>query len=503
MTGDMIGDVAVPDPHGWLNVADGIFHNARRRPSHPAIVDPARTLTYAELAELVSRTAGHLATIGARPGDMIGVALGDDADHVVALLAVAWLGAVILPMDIRWAGEEKHRVAAHFGARFVLVPDGEASIADVATVALDATWRAGVAAYAGAVPFVRRREQPLLLSLSSGTTGAPKGPLVTHGHTLSRLFIYTVSLTFNDGDRFIAATPLYFGGARYMTMAYLFMGATVVIFPPPYRPEALVRAVNDQGITSLFLVPTLLRRLLELPKGPLPLMPGVRLLISSGASLYPDERRRIMREISPGFVNFYSSSEGGGISVLRPEHPDSAALSVGKVVFGAEVQIIGDDHRPVGPGEVGAIRYRGGSVADGYYRNPEDSALAFRDGWYYPGDLGRFDADGFLHLTGRAKDMIIRGGVNIYPAEIEQTLILHGAVAEAAVVGWPAAERGEEVAAFVVRKSEVSEGELIAHCRASLAPYKIPKGIFFVDALPRSGLGKVLKAELVERLKSS
>jgi len=385
----------------------------------------------------------------------------------------------------------------------VLVPGGHLPIADVTTVALDAAWRHGVASHAGAVPFVRKREQPLLLSLSSGTTGAPKGPLVTHGHTLSRLFIYTVSLTFNDGDRFITATPLYFGGARYMTLAYLFMGATVVLFPPPYSPKALVGAVNEQGVTSLFLVPTLLRRLLELPKPSLPLMPGVRLLISSGASLYPDERRRIMREISPGFVNFYSSSEGGGISVLRPEHPDSAALSVGKVVFGTEVQIIDDDHKPVGPGEIGAIRYRGGSVADGYFRNPEESALAFRDGWYYPGDLGKFDADGFLYLTGRAKDMIIRGGVNIYPAEIEQTLIMHAAVAEAAVVGWPAAEHGEEVAAFVVRKADVSADELIAHCRASLAAYKIPKGIFFLDALPRSGMGEVLKAELVERLKKN
>lgn len=503
MVGNVIGDVAVPDPHGWLNVADGIFHNARRRPSHPAIVDGARTLTYEHLAELVSRTAGHLAVIGIEPGDMIGVALGDDADHVAALLAIAWLGAIILPMDIRWTAEEKRRVASHFGARFVLVPDGGAPIAGIATIALDAEWRRGVATHSGEVRFVRRREQPLLLSLSSGTTGAPKGPLVTHGHTLSRLFIYTISLTFNEADRFITATPLYFGGARYMTMAYLFMGATVVIFRPPYRPEELVRAVNDNGITSLFLVPTLLRRLLELPKPSLPLMPGVRLLISSGASLYPDERRRIMREISPGFVNFYSSSEGGGISVLRPEHPDKAALSVGKVVFGAEVQIIGDDHKPVGPGVVGAIRYRGGSVADAYFRNPEESALAFRDGWYYPGDLGKFDADGFLYLTGRAKDMIIRGGVNIYPAEIEQTLIMHAAIAEAAVVGWPSQERGEEVAAFVVPKAEVSEADLLAHCRGSLAPYKIPKGIFFVETLPRSGMGKVLKAELVERLKNS
>ena len=223
-------------------------------------------------------------------------------------------------------------------------------------------------------------------------------------------------------------------------------------------------------------------------------------MISSGASLYADERRTIMRELSSDFFNFYSSSEGGGISLLRPEHPDAVSLSVGQVVFGAEVEIIDAQHRPVEAGTVGAIRYRGGSVADGYYRNPQESAAAFRDGWYYPGDLGRFDADGFLYLTGRAKDMIIRGGVNIYPAEIEETLVAHPAVAEAAVVGWPAQERGEEVAAFVVRRSAVSEGELIAHCRAALAPYKIPKGVFFLDELPRSGLGKVLKPNLVERL---
>ena len=128
--------------------------------------------------------------------------------------------------------------------------------------------------------------------------------------------------------------------------------------------------------------------MLEMPKPSLPLLPGVRLLISSGSSLYPEERRRIARELCPSFFNFYSSSEGGGISLLRPEHPDEASLSVGKVVFGAEVQIIDEQHRQVPAGTVGTIRYRGGAVADSYYRNPEESALAFRDGWYYPGDLG-------------------------------------------------------------------------------------------------------------------
>jgi long-chain acyl-CoA synthetase len=458
-------DVAVPNPQGWENVSDAIFHNARRRPSHAAIIDGVRTVTYAQLAELIFKTAGHLQDFGIKPGDLVGNALGDNADHLITQLSIAWLGAVILPMDLRWTTEEKRRIASHFGAKLVIVQPGEPAIGGVNTIAADAAWHSSIAAHSGQCDFVRRRDQPLLLSLSSGTTGEPKGPIVTHGHTLSRLFIYAFSVTFNEADRFISATPLYFGAARYMTLAYLFMGATVVIFPAPYEPESLAKAVNDLRITSLFLVPTLLRRLLELPKTTLPLMPGLRLLLSSGSSLYPEERRKIMRELCPNFFNFYSSSEGGGISLLRPEHPDEASLSVGQVVFGAEVQIIDENHKQVAPGTVGTIRYRGGAVANSYYRNPEESALAFRDGWYYPGDLGRFDADGFLFLTGRSKDMIIRGGVNIYPAEIEQTLAAHSAVAEAAVVGWPSQNLGEEVAAFVVCRAKVTEQELIAHCR--------------------------------------
>ena len=383
----------------------------------------------------------------------------------------------------------------------MLVPAGVAPLPDIQTIALDQAWREGVAAHDGKGGFVRSREQPLLLSLSSGTTGSPKGPMVTHGHTLSRLYIYTISLTFNEADRFITATPLYFGGARYMTMAYLFMGATVVLFPAPYQPEELARAVNDQRITSLFLVPTLLRRMLEMPKPSLPLLPGVRLLISSGSSLYPEERRRILARAVSELLQLLQLVRRRRHLAAASRASGRSLAEVGKVVFGAEVQIIDEQHRQVPAGTVGAIRYRGGCVADSYYRNPEESALAFRDGWYYPGDLGRFDTDGFLYLTGRAKDMIIRGSVNIYPAEIEQTLVAHPAVAEAAVVGWPSQERGEEVAAFVVCRASVTEHDLIGHCRASLAPYKIPKRIFVLDELPKSGLGKVLKRALVERLR--
>ena len=496
----MYDDFSVPASQGWLNVADGIFHNARRRPSHPAIVEGTRTITYADLALLVHKTAGHLRAVGAKPGDIVGVALGDNVDHVVSLLAIAWLGAIILPMDIRWTEDETRRIATHFGARIVLVPAENDLHFGVETISIDDAWRSGVASNDGLVEFVRRREQPLVLSLSSGTTGTPKGPLVTHGHILSRLFIYTVSLTFNESDRFMAATPLYFGGGRFMTMAYLFIGATVVLNPPPYKPDELAGAINEKGITSLFLVPTLLRRLLEMPKASTPLFPDVRLLINTGSSLYSGERRKIMCELSQNFFNFYSSTEGGGISVLRPEHSEEASMSVGQAVFGTEVQVVDDQHLPVPAGAVGSIRYRGAAVADGFYLSPKESSAAFRGGWYYPGDLGKFDVNGFLYITGRSKDMIIRGGVNIHPAEIEQTLIGHQAVTDAAVVGWPSHQRGEDVAAFVVRRVDVTKQELLDHCRRSLAPYKVPRDIFFVDELPKSGMGKVLKSKLAERL---
>ena len=162
--------------------------------------------------------------------------------------------------------------------------------------------------------------------------------------------------------------------------------------------------------------------------------------------------------------------------------------------------MVDDGHRPLTAGEVGRIRYRGPAVADGFYRDPEASQDSFRDGWFYPGDLGDFDEEGFLYLKGRAKDMIIRGGVNIYPQEIETTLLNHASVADAAVVGWPSREFDEEVAAFVVLREPVDSSELIAACRRRLAPYKVPRQVFVLDELPRNAGGKVLKPDLVKRL---
>jgi acyl-CoA synthetase (AMP-forming)/AMP-acid ligase II len=262
----------------------------------------------------------------------------------------------------------------------------------------------------------------------------------------------------------------------------------------------------------LFLVPTQLRRVMSLvgdsagDSASAPLFRTLECLFSTGAVLHPEERTALMTRLCPQYLNFYGSTDGGGCSALMWHDPETVAASVGRPVFGASIDIVDDRDRPLPAGEVGRIRYRHPGTATGYYNNPDASAEAFRDGWYYPGDLGWLDRDGFLFLAGRATDMIIRGGVNIYPAEIEHVLTLHQAVHEAAVVAWPSREFGEEIAAFVVPREgadvSILANQLIAHCRGKLARYKAPRQVFVVDDLPKSGVGKILKNQLMARLEA-
>jgi len=341
-----------------------------------------------------------------------------------------------------------------------------------------------------------------VLSLSSGTTGRPKGPALTHDQFIARFVIQWVTLGFNQHDRYLSATPVYFGGGRSFTMGSLFSGGTVIMFPPPYEPVELIEAVKKHQATTLLLVPTLLRRLLQLPRADAPLLGGLNRLLSTGAILHPDERQAVIDRLNPNFINYYGSTEGGGTSVLLPKHSGDAAASVGEPIYQTEIQIVDDGGAEVPAGEAGHIRYRGPAVADGFYNDPEASNEAFRDGWFYPGDIGKFDMDGLLYLVGRAKDVIIRSGVNIYPAEIEQALLAHPAVGDAVALPWPHPERGEDIAVFVVAKEPVEETVLLDHCRDNLASYKVPRGIFFIDEMPKTALGKIIKADLSARLES-
>jgi acyl-CoA synthetase (AMP-forming)/AMP-acid ligase II len=483
-----------------LNIADPLAHHARALADKPAIVHGERVLRYRELDPLVRRTAAHVYALGLAPGEVAGVALRDSVEHLVILAALARAGIVILPLDWRWTPEEQERVAQHFGAGLVLVEPDRPHPQALPCIPVDADWTKKVEAQNPQCVFPEG-DNPLLMSLSSGTTGRPKGPRIRHSQFLARFRVMWINLGFNSQDRFLSATPFFYGGGRTFALLMLHSGATVFLLPPPYEPRELCAAVARHRITALFLVPTLIRRLLTLPDEDLAPLRALRLLLSSGSALHPDERREIRRRMCPAFIEYYSSTEGGGVSFLTPDDPEEFGESVGRPVFAVDVECVDEQHRPLPPGKVGRIRYRGPAVAEGFWNDAEASIEAFRDGWFYPGDLGMQDEQGYLYLKGRAKDMIIRGGINIYPGEVEAVLQSHPAVADSAVVGWPSREFNEEVAAFVILKEEVSAEELRELCRARLAPYKVPKQVFLVQDFPRSALGKVIKAELSAKLR--
>ena len=486
-----------------MNLADSLAHHVTARPDRPALIEGERVILYRDLDGKVRRWAAHLRALGVRQGDVLGIALHDRIEHVLALYAAARMGAIALPMDWRWTETEKSIVARHFRAAATLVESDSAGFDGPRAIVVDDAFTAATEHAQGDEEFPSgdaARDMPLLMSLSSGTTGRPKGPVLTHHQFLRRFWTHWIDLGLNSREVFVSATPMYFGGGRTFAMSLLFSGGTVCLFPPPFKPADLVAEVALRSATSAFLVPTQLRRLLELSDDAAAPLRAMRLLLSSGAPLTPFERRGLRDRLCAGFHEYYASTEGGGISLLRPEDLDAHPDSVGRPVFGVEVAVFDDDGVRLPLGSVGRLAYRGPGVARGFFDDPEADAETFVNGFFFPGDLGVVDESGFVALRGRRKDMIIRGGINIYPMEIESILLGHGSVAEAAVVGWPSRDLGEEVAAFVLPRGAADPDALRALCAARLAPYKVPRAVIITDDLPRNSSGKVLKAALVARL---
>ena len=270
-----------------LNLADALTSHARNIPDREAIVESGTSLGYGALFERVLKIATYFSAKALPPHAIIGVALRDTGLHLSILYGLARAGFVILPMDCRWTAVEKERVARHFGADLVLCENDDALAADIATEVVGDEWLAKVEKLQATRSFHSSGDTPLLLSLSSGTTGRPKGPLIAHKHFSRRFLAHWISLGLNGRQRFMSATPLYFGGGRTFAMSMLFSGGTVIMHPPPYQPRDLIAAIEHSDATSLFLVPTTLRRLLEQNDAALAPLRKLHLLISSGAPLSP------------------------------------------------------------------------------------------------------------------------------------------------------------------------------------------------------------------------
>lgn len=471
-----------------MNLADVIRINAANIGLQTAIRCGDEALTFADVWREIEGLATQLHGAGVCPGDRVGLAMKDHARHLLAHYAVARLGAVILPVDHRWTRVEKAGAANTFAAKLV-VTEGE-EIDGVPTLEL-----IDGAPIRGLPPIDHSANQPLLISLSSGTTGKPKGALVTHENLYERFVSQWTAIGFDSRDCFALLTPLFFGAGRSFGMSLLAAGGRVRIAPPPLKPEEIVAVLNDGDVTATFLPPTLLRRLLPLGNSK-PLLPGLKFLLVSGEPLYAEEAAECRQKISPNLVGYYASSEGGGVSVLSAADFGEHAATVGRPTFRTEVEIVDADDNVVDDGTVGRLRYRGPGVATRFLDSDGKEHRTKDGGWFYPGDLAERLPRGHIALRGRDKDVIIRGGVNVYPAEIESTLLQHSAISECAVVGHADEARGQVVIACIVTESDVSDSALETHCRDRLAPYKIPGTFVRFSELPKAGSGKIDKKAL-------
>jgi len=487
-----------------MNFSAPIEHYAASQPERTAVVAGEASLDYAELARRVRSAAARLLELGVRPGDRVGLCLRDDADHLVALLAVARIGAVILPLDWRARPQELEGLARRFGAARVLVHPGAAPLASTPTAVLDEEWYRGGEARLADAACPQDPALPLLLSLTSGSTGTPKGVLVTHGQLFARFVATWGDLRRRRGERFLSTFSLAYSFGRNFCLYSLAGGNTVILAPPLMAAEELVEALGRSEATSGIFAPALFRKLLELEGSASPLLPRLELMISGTAALHPEEKREVVRRINPNLYETYGTSSAGNVAILAAADVPAHAESVGRQSFLTELQIVDERDRPVPRGTPGLVRCRGPQVAQGFWEDPDASpgAEAFRDGWCYTGERARLDADGYLYLEGRVSDMIVRGGFNVYPAEVERVLAAHPAVADASVAAVASEELGEDLVAFVVLRPDAALPDLIGHCRSELVAHKVPSRVYALDELPRSAAGKVTRAALVARLEA-
>lgn len=503
-------------------------HAALNWPHRPAVWCGDRLLTYAALDRAVDRFVAVLDANGLQRGDRVAVLLHNCPEYLMVTAAAARMGLVMVPVNFRLAPPEIAYILCDCKASRVIfsLPYREnlaAALAEgvplrrrdcllVGGGGADGWGACPVAAAAGdqtgsppGVPegSASRPDADLawdddfLIIYTSGTTGRPKGAVLTHGSRMLWILGLGLEYEIRRSDVFLAVMPWHHSAGITFAMAHLHAGATVVIHER-FSPEAVWDAVARHGVTTGLFVPTMLYRLLERPGQP----GSLRTVISCGSTLPVPVKQQVIETWKVRLYEYYGATESPNVSTLRPEDQLRKPGSVGQPFYNVEVRIVDEQGRDLPPGTVGEIWVRNPSLMRGYYCRPEETAAAIKDGWYATGDLGYLDEERFLYLAGRKKEVIISGGSNIYPAEVEAALAEHPAVGDIAVIGMPDPEWGEVPLAVVVLREghRATAEELIAFCRTRLAGYKRPRRVVFAPELPRNAAGKVIRRLLAERL---
>jgi fatty-acyl-CoA synthase len=492
---------------GHGSTVDGVLRrSARRTPARVAVEYRDRRWTYAELDDAVSRAARALLDRGLSPGDRVG-AYGHNSDaYLIGFLACARAGLVHVPVNQHLTGDDLAYPVRQSGSSLVLAdPDLAGRLPDgTPVVPLRDADGSLLDLLASAPPYdgpEARAEDLVQLLYTSGTTALPKGAMMTHRALVHEYLSAITALDLSAGDRPAHALPLYHSAQMHVfLLPYLAVGATNIVLDAP-DGDRLFDLIEAGRVDSLFAPPTVWIGLAGRPDFATRDLGGLRKAYY-GASVMPVPVLERLRARLPGlaFYNCFGQSEIGPLAtVLGPDEHEGRLDSCGRPVLFVDARVVDEDGKDVPDGTPGEIVYRSPQLCEGYWDKPEETAAAFRDGWFRSGDLAVRDADGYFTIVDRVKDVINSGGVLVASRQVEDALYTHEGVAEAAVVGLPDEKWIEAITAFVVPRGEVSEAELIAHARERLTPFKAPKRVVFVDSLPRNASGKILKRELRDR----
>ncbi len=514
-----------------MNIALWLARSAERYPQQAAIAHGTQLwCDYAEFARRAARTAHWLRTQGVQPGDRVVLFMHNAPEYLPLMWGIWWCGAVAVPVNAKLHEREAAWIAGHSEARLALVDNERASGLQQALNELNAATQvqadhAFMQQADGPQLALQPREDddPAWLFYTSGTTGRPKGVMLTHRNLMTMGLTYFIDVDAVKPDDAIAyAAPMSHGCGIY-AIPHLMAGARhVVPASGGVDPQELFALGQALGPLSTFAAPTIVKRLvdhaqsqgLELPD----CAASFKTIVYGGAPMYVADIQRALHIMGPRFVQIYGQGETPMVATaLSRRHLTDATHprylerlgSVGVAQTPVEIRVADEQGQPLPPGAVGEVLVRGDSVMAGYWRNPQATAQALRGGWLWTGDVGCLDEEGFLTLKDRSKDLLISGGSNIYPREVEEVLLTAPGVAEVAVVGAPDPEWGEVVVAFVVAQPGTpadaipSSEDLDAHCLDRIARFKRPKRYVFVDALPKNHYGKVLKTELRNHFKGT
>jgi long-chain acyl-CoA synthetase len=510
-----------------MNLSEQLAVTAKNVPEKTAYYFQDKETSYQELEGSIRKFASRMEELGYEKGDHIALVAGNSPYFIIGLYGALRLGLVVIPINPLYTVHEMTYILKNGDVKAVitmdvllekfevmkdLLPDvshyiscESSSEVNLEESSLQPKLRSFTQLiHEGSFDFEgpgMKEDDLAIILYTSGTTGKPKGAMLSHKNLYSNAKDVADYLAINGEDRVIAALPMFHVFCLTVALnAPLMNGGTVVILPK-FSPQEVFRLTKEYGATVFAGVPTMYNYLLQSGKENTDIFCGIRLFISGGASMPVALLKGFEQNFDVQIQEGYGLSEASPVTCFNPLDRPRKPGSIGTSIVNVENKVVDEYGDEVAPGEVGELTVRGPNVMLGYYKMPEESAMALKGGWLYTGDMARMDDEGYFYIVDRKKDLILVGGYNVYPREVEEVLYSHPNVSEVAVIGTPHEESGEIVVSFVVADDpDLTEQSLIDYCKEQLVNYKVPSKIEFLDELPKNTTGKILRKNLRDKV---